>query len=171
MAESNDTDKLSITQRRAIYFLVSRGLNETKTAEVLDVHPRTIKRWMKTPYFRQRLDEAFQRIEKHDYKYRIQQNKIVVDELYGEIHRRIGIGRLKDMEMGTLLKAARDFNQEVRLDSPGEATAKVMHEHVGVDKLMERFKDAKSKGYVDVEKPKLSLVDQPAPEKKEAANE
>jgi hypothetical protein len=157
--------RLTWKQRKAIQLLVSGGQSDREVAEYLNVHIKTIRRWMHEKLFAKVLEERFQELEVIDAKYRAKMNKHIVRQVYGEIIKRLSEGQtLKKVSLNKLMTIARNFNHEIRVDTPGDVTSKSRVEHSVLEDLGERYKKHKDKG-----KPELTLVEPPQDEE-EASN-
>ncbi|HEC72032.1 MAG: hypothetical protein ACTSW7_01080 [Candidatus Thorarchaeota archaeon] len=157
-------------KRRAVYLLVACQLDEKTVARELSVKESTVRKWMKQPDFAAELEKAMQRIEGIDAKWRAKQNKILSGRLYEEAHNRIANTReLRDIPLTTLISKIREVNNEIRVDTPGDATSRgeMTHKHELQDALLERYKEAQK------QQPRLSLVEMPSGDepKKEGTNE
>lgn len=147
-------------KRRCIYLLVSCGLDEETAARDLGVKKSTIRKWMKEPQFAAQLENAMQRIEGIDSKWRAKQNKILANRLYEEAHVRIANTReLRDMPLTTLLSKIKELNNEIRVDTPGDATSRgeVTHKHELQEVLVKRYNELMKES----DQPHLSLVEMP----------
>jgi hypothetical protein len=143
--------------------LVSCGLDEETAAQDLGVSKSTVRKWMKEPEFAAKLESAMQRIEGIDAKWRAKQNKILANRLYEEAHTRIANTReLRDMPLSTLLTKIRELNNEVRVDTPGDATSRgeVTHKHELQETLIKRYNEVMK----EEDQPHLSLVEMPEKE-------
>lgn len=161
---STDYNKedLSYKQRQAIHLIVAQCKSASELAEILEVSPVTIKRWMKEPKFIKLLEKKMRKVEKFSVKERLKHNKIITSEIYKEIQKRLIDERnIKQMSLQQLFRAVASMSHEVRIDTPGDVTVKTKIEGNDIDDITTRFAVKKKKD----KKKALSLVTPPKEKK------
>jgi hypothetical protein len=157
-------------KRRAIYLLVACQQDEKVAAREIGIKLKTLQKWMKEENFKEEYEKAMQRIEAFDAKYRAKQNKLLATKIYNELHRRVSCAsELHELPVPSLIRIARELNQEVRIDTPGDVTSRgeVTHKHQTQDELIAKYKEQENNS--SNQKPPLRLVEPPE-EDKETAN-
>jgi len=163
------TPKEYLIRQRALRFLVDKRMKIRDVAIILKASPSMIKSFFQDERFVKELTERVEMIDGIGEDYRVDQMKMTLHNLYGEMRKREILGDLKETSVRDIHKMIIDTQRELRLDTPGGFTSKVGVADLG--NLQDRYNKSLSgklhrmKKVVNIKKKKMKSIDRESIEK------
>ena len=133
---------LTVVQRKAVIML-SEGMSRREIADELNISEGALRSWEKdNMLFNKELNQRIEEITSIDAGFRKERNQAMLYSLYKEfVHRNVNDG-LKNFTNKDLVKSIVILQNELRVDTPGQATSRP--ESRKLDDLQDRFQKSQS---------------------------
>lgn len=126
-------ESLDYKQRKAAFYLAAYDWPKSKVAKEIGVSSRLLNAWLETEEFNAAIDDNVTKLSGVDREFRLDRSKKALPYLYEELLRRLAIddSELQDVPLKDVMKMISSMTNEIRTDTPGEATQKVGHFNLG----------------------------------------
>lgn len=115
---------LTVAQRKAVIML-SEGMSRQEIADELNISEGALRSWEKgNDLFREELNKRIEEITSIDAGFRKGRNQAMLYSLYKEFVRRKVNDGLKNFSNKDLVKSIVILQNELRVDTPGQATSR-----------------------------------------------
>jgi len=130
-------------QRKAV-ILLANGMTESEVADEIGVSEFAVKSWIKhNELFKTEYDRRVERDYGIDSESRKRRAQGMLGALYREFAIRQANGNFSGLSDRDLVKAISLVSHELRLDTPGDVTAKTEHSHK-LNDLQDRYNKSRS---------------------------
>lgn len=149
-----DEHSLDYKQRKAAFLLAAYDWKKPRVAKEIGVSVRLLNAWLETEEFNIAVDDNVVKLSGVDREFRLDRSKKALPYLYEELLRRLAIDddELQDVPLKDVMKMISSMTNEIRTDTPGEATQKVGHFNLG--NLSKRYMKSTSGEKKNSPKPK-----------------
>ena len=115
---------LTVAQRKAVIML-AEGMSRREIADELDISEGALKSWEKgNELFNKELNQRIETVTSIDAGFRKERNQAMLYSLYREFTKRNVDGNLKNLSNKDLVKSIVILQNELRVDTPGQATSR-----------------------------------------------